>query len=220
MEDFVGVGVADAADEAWIGEGPLKGAVFLAQGGAESIQIGREDLHAAGIDRVKRILPAHHVKRGAALAPGFGQNQGAVGEVKGGKGVAARELGLRRLPVEAAGDHEVQDQPQIAVHTDGDPFADTAQLADGASFNRGKGRIDGAQQEDRGEAHAFQRLADDARLQCRDVGGDVRQLRHGFQSLTGWRQKRWGQPQLCSNRPDLSNPATLPRIIPALAAGL
>jgi hypothetical protein len=42
VQDLVGVGVADAADEARIGEGALEGAVFRGEGGAEAGEIGEK----------------------------------------------------------------------------------------------------------------------------------------------------------------------------------
>ncbi len=50
VEDLVGVGVADAREDARVGEGSLEGAVFGGEGGAEAFEIGGEDVDAAGVD--------------------------------------------------------------------------------------------------------------------------------------------------------------------------
>ena len=50
MEDLVGVGVADAGEDARVGEGSLEGAVFFGQRGAEGCEVGGEDVDAAGVD--------------------------------------------------------------------------------------------------------------------------------------------------------------------------
>ena len=49
VQDFVGVGVADAADDAGVGEGALEGAVFLGEGAAEGCQVGLKNVDAAGV---------------------------------------------------------------------------------------------------------------------------------------------------------------------------
>ena len=80
--------------------------------------------------------------------------------------------------MKTARDHEVKYEPEIAIHTNGDALADAAKFADGFAFGAGEGRIDGAEEEGAGEAHAFKRLAEDARFERGDIGGDVGQFRH------------------------------------------
>ncbi len=41
VEDLVGVGVADAGEDAWVGEGSLEGAVFGGECGAEVCEVMR-----------------------------------------------------------------------------------------------------------------------------------------------------------------------------------
>ena len=81
--------------------------------------------------------------------------------------------------MEAAGDHQVQHQPEIAFDADGDALADAAHGNDLLALDRAQRRIDGAQQEDRAEPHPLERLAENASLDGGDVGGDVGQFRHG-----------------------------------------
>ena len=88
---------------------------------------------------MQSLFAAHDMKRGAALAAGFGQDEGAGREIEGGERLPAGEFGLRGTPVEAAGDHEVQDEPEIAVDANGDALADAAQGADGAAFGAESG---------------------------------------------------------------------------------
>ena len=109
-----------------------------------------------------------------------------------GKSKAARLFGRRAWtlsgpPVEAAGDHEVQDKPEIVVDADGDAFADAANSADGLSFGGGDGRTARAQQKGAVDADVLEALAEDARLERGDVGGDVGQFRHGYQIAWLWR---------------------------------
>jgi hypothetical protein len=179
VEDFVGVGVADTADEAGIGESALEGAVFSREGGAEAGEVRGEDFDAAGIEVVKGLLAADEMERSAALGAGFREDERTGGEIEGGEGVASGEFGLGRAPVETAGDHEVKNQPEIAFNTDGDALADAAEGADGFAFNAGEGRIDGAEKEDGAEAHTVEGLGEDEGFESGDVGGDVGEFRHG-----------------------------------------
>lgn len=92
--------------------------------------------------------------------------------------MAAREFRLWRTPVKAAGDHEVNDKPEIAIDADSDALADAAELANGAAFDGGDGRVDCAQDEDALQTHALKSLAEDARHERSEVRGDVGQLGH------------------------------------------
>ena len=80
--------------------------------------------------------------------------------------------------METAGDHQVQNEPEVAFDADGDALADAAECLDGAAFDACERRVDSAQQKDAGHANALKRLAEDARFERGDVGGDVGQLRH------------------------------------------
>ena len=123
---------------------------------------------------------AEDVQRGAALASGFGEHQRAVGKIERGEVVAAAELRARGPPVQAPGDHQVKHEPEVVVEADGDALADAAQLADvrPSTSATAAGR---AQQKGAGDANMLERLADDALFERVDVGGDVGQLRHGYQ---------------------------------------
>ena len=72
VENLVGIGVADAADEARVSEGALEGAVLEGERGTKAVKIGGEDFDAAGIDVAEGLLAADEMKRGAALGAGFG----------------------------------------------------------------------------------------------------------------------------------------------------
>ena len=90
VQDFVGVGVADAADQTWIGESALEGAVLERERGAKAVQIGGEDFDATGIDALQVFFAADNVERGAALAACFGKDERASGKVEGARGLAGR----------------------------------------------------------------------------------------------------------------------------------
>jgi hypothetical protein len=77
--------------------------------------------------------------------------------------------------MQTARDHEMDDEPEVAVETERNTFADAANLAHDATLDARKRRIRGAQHERAAfEANALERLADDARHERGDVGGYVR----------------------------------------------
>jgi len=178
VQDFIGVGVADAAEQVLIGERALEGAVFGGEGGAEGIEIGGEGIKAAGIEGAQTFFSANHVERGATLGAGFGEDEGAVGKIEGGEIAAGGEFGMRRFPVQATGDHEVQDKPEIVVETDGDALGDAAERADGVAFGGREGLVGGAEEKGAVETDVFERLIEDAGLKGSEVGGDVGKFGH------------------------------------------
>jgi inhibitor of KinA len=115
------------------------------------------------------------------LRAGFGKRERAVGKIESSQAVAARQLCFWRPPVQAARNHQVQDEPEIAFHSDRDSLADSTQFAHNAAFDIRKGRLGGAKQKGAGQSNSFERLRKDASFECRDVGGDIRQLRHACQ---------------------------------------
>ena len=69
--------------------------------------------------------------------------------------------------MQAAGNHQVQDQPEAAIHADGDALADAAQFAHGATLYICEWRFYGAEQKRACESHALDWLAQDASVRAR-----------------------------------------------------
>ena len=67
--------------------------------------------------------------------------------------------------MKAAGDHQVEHEPEIVVEADGDAFADAAQAGHFAALDGAERRIDSAQQERAGDAHRERRATDYAGLE-------------------------------------------------------
>ena len=178
MEDLVGVGVADAGEDAWVGEGPLEGAVFGGECGAEVFEGHGEDVDASGVDVFGGDFVGEEVEGGPAFGAGFSEDEGAVGEVEGGEVVAAAEFSPNGTPVESAGDHEVEDEPEAVVEFDGDTFADAMEGTYGVAFDVFDSRLDGAEEERAGYPDLGEGLAYDARLEGGEVGGDVGKFGH------------------------------------------
>ena len=120
---------------------------------------------AAGVDVLGGGFVGEEVEGGAAFGAGFGEDEGAVGEVEGGEVVAAAEFCAEGAPVETAGDHEVKDEPEAVVELDGDAFADAVERADGVAFDGFDAGLDGAEEEWAGDADVGEGLAYDARLE-------------------------------------------------------
>ena len=89
----------------------------------------------------------------------------------------------RSRQMEAAGDHEVEDQPEVALESDGDAFPDAPQFADLLFFGRLERRVDRAQQKRTGQTDALEGLPEDARFERFDVNRDVGQLGHFLNSV-------------------------------------
>ena len=81
-------------------------------------------------------------------------------------------------PSQAAGDHQVQDEEQLAGQADGDAFAEALDGAHGPSFHGVEGRRDGAENERTQKPDTLDPLSGDARREAFDVDLHVGKLRH------------------------------------------
>jgi hypothetical protein len=137
------------------------------------------------------------VERGAALRADLGQDQVAGGKVEGGRAAAVGQPGAGVRPVQAASDHQMEHQPQLAREADRDARAQSAQALDAPTRGAADRRLYAAQQEGVSDAQVLQGLTDHARLQRLDIDRDVRQLGHGGAKLgmsqaTGSRSTGYG----------------------------
>ena len=94
----------------------------------------------------RSFFAADDVQRRAPLRSGFGEDQGAIGKVESCKGLTASQLGIRRAPVQPAGNHQVKYQPEIVLHSNGDALADAPYFAYQLTLNIRKRRLHGAKQ--------------------------------------------------------------------------
>jgi hypothetical protein len=83
--------------------------------------------------------------------------------------------------VQPASNHQVQHQPEVALHSNRDSLADSPQFADDAALHIRYWGLRRSKQKRACQSHSFDRLRDDARFECSDVGGDIRQFRHAYQ---------------------------------------
>src|SRR5215831_11667112 len=101
MQDLVGVGVADAAEEPWIGERSLDGVILGAKSRSELVARCVEHLEAAALKLGEARRSTEEIERRAALGPGFGQRETAVRELEL-REIGPHALRLERLPMEAS----------------------------------------------------------------------------------------------------------------------
>ena len=134
-----------------------------------------------GSSACKRLFICDDLERCSSLRARFGQHQRAVGKIEGREILPPTEFRSHRTPVQPAGDHQVQHHPEAVVEAESDALANAAQFAHRVSFDGRQRRLDRAQQEWAGDAHARQRLADNASSQRAKIGFNVGKLRHRYQ---------------------------------------
>src|SRR6266849_5667148 len=74
----------------------------------------------------------------------------------------------------------MQDEPDAVFEADANALSEPAQTRDLLPCCAADGRSHGAEQKRAHDAHAFERLAENTRLERLDVDDDVRQLRHAL----------------------------------------
>ncbi len=118
------------------------------------------------------------MQRCTSLRPRFGQREPARVELEDGLRDARRRLRVAGHPAQPAGDHQVDHEEQLALEANDDALADPLDRAHAASLGACDRRHRGAQHERADDAHADERLSDDARSERFLVDGDVGQLGH------------------------------------------
>lgn len=82
--------------------------------------------------------------------------------------------------MKAAGDHQMENEPEVVFEADADAFAESAEVDD--SFARGacERRSCGAEEKRADDADGVEGLAEDARFERFDVNDDVGEFRQAF----------------------------------------
>ena len=177
-QDFVGISVADAAEDAGICESALEGVIFRLQGASEVGESGVEKFEASGVEGLQAFEALYEVKRGAFLRACLGPKERAVREIKGGETARATDFGAKGFPVKAAGDHQMEDEPEVVFESDADALAEAHEFGDLFAFGGSNGRVGGAEQRGRDDTNARDALAEDSALQGLDVDDDIGKLGH------------------------------------------
>ena len=139
-----------------------------------------EDVEAAAVVLRQLVRSTHDVQRGALLRALLREEQRADGEVEGRQPAALGDRDVALAPAQPAGDHQVEDQEQLAVELEHDALADAAGTADRLPLHGRDGRVHGAQEERARETNRLERLAADRALERLDVDADVGQLGHAL----------------------------------------
>jgi hypothetical protein len=153
VQDLVRVGIADAAEQPWIGKRALQRVALAPQPLGESAQVAGLHVDAAGIQCGQRCAPVDQMQRGTAPAAGFGEHQ-------------------------AAGDHQVDHQEELALQAQHHALAQALDAHHLPALGAGDRRQRGAQHEGVEQLHTPQHLADATLRQAFDIDGDVGQLGH------------------------------------------
>ena len=80
--------------------------------------------------------------------------------------------------MQAACDHQVENEPEVAIDPDGDTLADAAQFAHSATLQVLERGLHGSKEKRAREADAFEGLVEDTHFERGQVGGDIREFRH------------------------------------------
>ena len=78
MQNFVGVCVADAAEQAWIGKGALQRMIGGLQNVGEFREAGVEDIDTAGVERPQAGVARDDIEGGAVLRAGLGEGERSI----------------------------------------------------------------------------------------------------------------------------------------------
>src|SRR5437016_5681404 len=107
MQNLVGVGVADAAKESWIGERSLQGVILPGESLGELPEISIEDFEPAASELLERSLAAYEPERRSALRASLGEDQRAVREIECGESKLAGNFGAGGNPAQPPRDHKM-----------------------------------------------------------------------------------------------------------------
>src|SRR5262249_33016549 len=137
---------------------------------------------AAAVEPSQLLASLHQVQRRPLLRARFREHERTPVEIERRDGAASADLRAPRLPVEAARDHEVQDQEEVLLEREHDALADPFDARHSLAASLRDRRRDRPQEKRASEADLLEPLADDARTKRLEIGGDVRKLRHGTEA--------------------------------------
>ena len=130
MQDLVRVRVADAAEDARVGQRALQRVVLGAQARGERRDVGAERLRGRPCRTARAPRAADQVQRRAPLGARFGQRERAVSKSSSASVMRPGGFCVARQPAEASGDHQVDDEEEVAVERDDDALAEAADVDD------------------------------------------------------------------------------------------
>ena len=114
------------------------------------------------------------------MRAGFGPEKRAAGKIESGESTRRRNLDSTRAPVKTAGDHQMENEPEVVFEADADAFAESAEVDDSFPIRAGERWGCGAEQKRADDADSVEGLAEDAAFEGFDVNSDVGEFRHEF----------------------------------------
>src|SRR5688572_7609744 len=123
MKNLVGVRVSYSAEKTGIRERTLERVVLAPESRFELVSPDLQRLGAASVELGERILALYQRDGCAPLGAGLRQNQRTVVKVERSESEPAGKLRAGSKPAQAAGDHEVNHDPEIAIESDRDALS-------------------------------------------------------------------------------------------------
>lgn len=146
MENLVGIGVTNTAQEPWVSECPLERVVLPPEHIAETFQVGVQNFQTARFVGSQLPFPSNHMQGRSPFGARLGKNQGAGVKVKRSQPHPTREFRSGFFPMETACDHEVKHQKQILNQADDYAFAQPPYALHHFALDLDNGWIEGAKQ--------------------------------------------------------------------------
>src|SRR5439155_12065864 len=146
VQDLVRVCIADAAEEARIGERPLKRVALADERRAKVLDVRLEHLEAAGVVGLESRLATDQIERSALLRARFGDQQRPARKIEGCEPDLPGRLRSARAPAKPAGDHQVEDEKELGLERDDEALAEAAEPDHPLALRIANRRIDRAQE--------------------------------------------------------------------------
>src|SRR4029079_9084997 len=113
MKNFVGVCVADSAEQVRIGQRPLQRVIAAAQRFRKRDEIGIHYLEPTWVVRSERCLTLNDMQGCLPLGTRFGEDQRSVLKIERQEADFTGDRSTGRLPAEAPRDHQVEYEKQF-----------------------------------------------------------------------------------------------------------
>ncbi len=159
------------------GDASLERVILPAEGFGERFETGVKWLNSSRIMLHESVFASKHISEARCLLPASVKSKLPF-EIKSSERRLATER-RARLPVQSAGDHQMQNQPQIIVEPQRNPFADSSDGSNTLAMHRVERWIERVQQERAVNSNGLEFLAERVTLERLDVDRDIGQLGHG-----------------------------------------
>jgi len=165
VEDLIGIGVSDPAEDPGIGQRPLQRVVSPREGRAKGRERRFQHLEPTRVEATERGLASGDGKRRASLRAGFCQEERAGRKIEGGQAQPPWDLRSGAPPVETAGDHQMKNDEHLVLKNEDDPLSEAAERNHRPAVRLLDGGIDRSQDEGTRETDSLDRVAGNARLE-------------------------------------------------------